>query len=482
MNRHTATCRSALLLCGALLLLGGCASRWQDMFVSYSDQMVPLRNQLLLGHAAEALPEVRDSTLGDDTFVLDRLEQGRIAWLAGQDAGSKQALTAADSRLRWEDRQAQYRLSQGLGQVGSLLTNDQSMAYRTPDYERTMLHHYLALNYLQRGDAEGALVEVRRANQVQEQALKRRADEVRKAKDERDHAAAERDPEDEMRQLMSRGAPDLDRLIGRVKNGFQNAYTFYFSAVLYEAAGDLNDAWVDYQRGYQIAPDNQSLQDALLRLAVLRGAPDEIRATEKKVGRKALSLAKDQGQLVVLFEDGLIPARRELFLPLPISTSGGDFRTFTVAIPYYDNRASNSGPLTVEVDKLAWQTSELVRLEALAAKDLQERLPGMLTRQALRLVAKEQMRQAAAKEGGDVGNILVGIFNTLSERADTRSWLTLPAQASSWQGMVPAGDIHLTLSAGAAQRQLPLTIHKGRTTLVWVQRLGAGLTTRVMPL
>ena len=330
------------------------------------------------------------------------------------------------------------------------------------------------LDYL----ADGALVEVRRANQVQEQALKRRADEVRKAKDESEEAEAE----GEMRQLMSRGAPDLDRLIGKVKNGFQNAYTFYFSAVLYEAAGDLNDAWVDYQRGYQIAPDNRSLQDALLRLARLRGSPDEIRETEKKVGRKAPPLAKDQGQLVVLFEDGLIPARRELFLPLPISTSSGDFRTFTVAIPYYDNRASDTGPLTVAVGKRVEQTSELVRLEALAAKDLQERLPGMLTRQALRLVAKEQMRRTAAKEGGDVGNILVGIFNTLSERADTRSWLTLPAQASSWQGMVPTGDINLTLGAGAAQRQLPLTIHKGRTTLVWVQRLGAGLTTRVMPL
>jgi hypothetical protein len=61
-----------------------------------------------------------------------------------------------------------------------------------------------------------------------------------------------------------------------------------------------------------------------------------------------------------------------------------------VAIPYYDNRASDTGPLTVSVGKRVEQTSELVRLEALAAKDLQERLPGMLTRQALRLVAKEQ--------------------------------------------------------------------------------------------
>ncbi|MNU50711.1 hypothetical protein D3C71_396880 [compost metagenome] len=467
---------TGLLLAG--LLLGGCASRWQDLFVSYSDQMVPLRNQLLLGHAAEALPKVRESTPGDDTYVLDQLEKGRIAWLAGQDAISKQGFAAADSRLAWEDNQARYRLSQGLAQAGSLLTNDQTMAYRTPDYERTMLHHYLALNYLQRGDAEGALVEVRRANQVQERALKARADEVRKAKEKSEESEAE----GEMRQLMSRGAPELDRLIGRVKNGFQNAYTFYFSGVLYEAAGDLNDAWVDYQRGYQIAPDNQSLQDALLRLARLRGSSDELKETEKKVGRKAPPPAKDQGQLVVLFEDGLIPARREIFLPLPISTSSGDFRTFTVAVPYYDNRASDTGPLTVSAGKQAGLTSSLVRLEALAAKDLQERLPGMLTRQALRLVAKEQLRRSAAKEGGDVGNILVGIFNTLSERADTRSWLTLPAEASSWQGMLPAGEVQLQLGAGSAMRTLPLTVHAGRTTLVWVQRLGAGLSTRVMPL
>ena len=467
---------TGLLLAG--LLLGGCASRWQDLFVSYSDQMVPLRNQLLLGHAAEALPEVRESTPGDDTYVLDQLERGRIAWLAGQDAISKQGFAAADSRLAWEDNQARYRLSQGLAQAGSLLTNDQTMAYRTPDYERTMLHHYLALNYLQRGDAEGALVEVRRANQVQERALKARADEVRKAKEKSEESEAD----GEMRQLMSRGAPELDRLIGRVKNGFQNAYTFYFSGVLYEAAGDLNDAWVDYQRGYQIAPDNQSLQDALLRLARLRGSSDELKETEKKVGRKAPPPAKDQGQLVVLFEDGLIPARREIFLPLPISTSSGDFRTFTVAVPYYDNRASDTGPLMVSVGKQAGRTSSLVRLESLAAKDLQERLPGMLTRQALRLVAKEQLRRSAAKEGGDVGNILVGIFNTLSERADTRSWLTLPAEASSWQGMVPTGEVQLQLGAGSAMRTLPLTVHAGRTTLVWVQRLGAGLSTRVMPL
>jgi hypothetical protein len=120
------------------------------MFVSYSDQMVPLRNQLLLGHAAEALPEVRDSTPGDDTYVLDQLEQGRIAWLASQDAASKQAFAAADSRL--VGRQSGRVPGQpGLAQAAACSPMTRPWLIRAPDYERTMLHHYLALNYLQRG-------------------------------------------------------------------------------------------------------------------------------------------------------------------------------------------------------------------------------------------------------------------------------------------------------------------------------------------
>ena len=457
-----------MLLC-AVLGLGGCAS-WQDLFVSYSVQMTPVRNALLQGKALDAIEEVRELEPGDDGYVLSRLELGRIALLANQEPQSRKAWEAADLALQAEDEQARFRVSQGLAQAGSLLTNDQTLGYQTPDYERTMLHHYLALDYLQRGDLEGALVEVRRANQVQERALRERGAEVAKAKQEAN-----------ARQALSR-APDLDRLTGQVKNGFQNAYTFYLSGVLYEASGDLNDAWVDYGRGLEIAPDNPALQEAMLRLARLRGSPQELAATEQRVGRKAPPLVRGEGRVVVLFEDGLIPARRELFLPLPLFTSSGDFRTFTVAIPYYDNRGAEVGPLKVGVGNHRGSTVPLVRLEALAAKDLQERLPAMLSRQALRLAAKEQLRRSAAKEGGDVGNLLVGIFNTLSERADTRSWLTLPAQASGWETSLPAGRQSLDLGAGSVSKTLPIEVRAGHTTLVWVNRLGANLNTRVMRL
>ena len=50
-----------------------------------------------------------------------------------------------------EDSQAEYRLSQGLARRAACSPTIRPWLYQAPDYERTMLHHYLALNYLQRG-------------------------------------------------------------------------------------------------------------------------------------------------------------------------------------------------------------------------------------------------------------------------------------------------------------------------------------------
>lgn len=447
------------------LLLGGCAN-WKDYFVTYSEQVGELRTQLRTGHADEARKAVRESTPGDNNYLLDRLEEGRIALLAGDMTGSRRAFDAADKAISADDLAARYRVSSALQQGGSLLTNDQTIAYQPADFERTLLHHYLALDYLFANDRQGALVELRRANQEQEAAAERRA---------RDVADAEQAA---LSQQLSQQAPSMDRLIGSAKSGFWNPYTFFFSALLYEADGNLNDAWVDLQRAYQLAPDQPSVQDALLRLARLRGSADELADIEKKVGRKAPPADPTSGQLVVLYEEGLIPLRRELWLPLPISTSAGDFRTFTVALPYYDNWSEPSLPLTISAGGVHGQASELGNIEALAAYDLKERLPGMVTRQLLRLFAKEQVRQVASQQANDIGNLVVGIFNTLSEHADTRSWSTLPARASVWSASLPAGSQSVELNG----RRERVVINPGRTTLVWVNRVAPDLQIRTISL
>ena len=127
------------------------------------------------------------------------------------------------------------------------MTNDNAIGYQLAPYEQSMLHTYQALNYLYTDGLESALVEVRRANLVQEKALETYENELLEAKD--------KDPGINWQQVDAALSP-LDSRIGDIKNGFQSAYTFYLSGLLYEAAGELNDAYIDYKKALEIYPDN----------------------------------------------------------------------------------------------------------------------------------------------------------------------------------------------------------------------------------
>ena len=129
--------RALVVAVGGILI--GCASVGA-LFVSYSDTMQPMRQQLQVGQWSEALAAIPESTAKDNNYVLDRLQQGRIAFLLGDWKTSQRNLAAAATELNWLDQQAEFRVSDGLQQAGSLLSNDQTIAYQAPDYEQTLLH------------------------------------------------------------------------------------------------------------------------------------------------------------------------------------------------------------------------------------------------------------------------------------------------------------------------------------------------------
>ncbi len=61
--------------------------------------------------------------------------------------------------------------------------------------------------------------------------------------------------------------PSMHNTIGQVKNSFQNAYTFYLSALFYESSGEYNRANIDYKKALAIYPNNHFLQQDSFRLA-----------------------------------------------------------------------------------------------------------------------------------------------------------------------------------------------------------------------
>ena len=130
----------------------------------------------------------------------------------------------------------------------------------------------------------------------------------------------------------------------------------------------------------------------------------------------------------------------------------------------------------------AASTEVLVRLNATAARALKDRIPGMLVRQTLRAAAKYEAQKQANDNMGLLGALSTQIYNLVSERADLRSWLTLPAYGMATRMELPAGEQVIMLSASGGSASVTVPVRAGGVTLVRVVDVGSFLRTDVYPI
>lgn len=454
MQKHI---RLAFIL-GSTLVLSACANLSAgNLFSHYSAQNGELHQLVKSGdyqQAEQALPEF---VAGD---ILDNFEQGRVYLLNQQYPESKAAFDLSDQAVRVQQDQATVSVSESAMSLSALAVNDNLKTYQPADYELGFLHLYLGLNYLKQNDLEGALVEMRRANQVQEQARKDR----------------EKDLESAQKQMEQQGlTPNLGSVLsnypdaGKTLQAVQSGYLLYLSALLYETDNDLNSAYVDYRRALAVMPDNQQVIDGTMRVAKRLGMREDLVKLEKRYG-KASYLASGKSRIIVIDERGVVESLQGWKQALPLYDSRGDGAWYSIALPYYPQAQSESfSPIKINNGHLS--ESLLTDVNLMAQRDLSERMPSIVIRQALRVWAKDQLRKEAAK-GDDVGNILFNVWNTLTEQPDTRSWLTLPGEIYSASAEVNPGQQQMTINGV----DYSFNVEAGRTVLVWLSRQGDNST------
>jgi uncharacterized protein len=457
--------RSSLLAVVFLTLvpnLSSCTSmQLADMFSGYAKQMLAVRSAQLSGDFTTAQKLLGDKNQTNNNYSLSLLEKGRLQYLGKDWSQSQQSFGKVITQIQEEQDKAKIQLSRGMENLAAVVSSDNAIRYDIPAYERSMLHTYQALNYLHQYRFEDALVEVRRANLVQQQALE-------------DNQNTLYDAESNFnQQAMNKAYPTMDKLIGKLKNGFQNAYTFYLSAILYEAAGQPNDAYIDYKKALEIYPDNRYLQQDVVRLATSLGMQDEREQFVKLYGEHQQTADSNFGEVVIIVEQGVINAKQEQSINLPIFTRSNDARFFSFALPVYSGSLSQYKPLALHFADKTYQSQELVRLQSLASKSLQDQWPSLISRQVVRLLAKEQLRRKMSQEGGDLGNILATLYNITSERADTRSWLTLPDSVQLVRLTIPAGKQSLSLNIGAGAQPLDIEVKPKGIALVTMSVIGS---------
>jgi len=451
----------------SVAMLVGCTSIGiNDLFFGYSQQMEQSRSAQLRGDFIKAETSIIAVDNNHNNYGLSQLEKARLQFLANNWMDSQKSFEIAYKQVEKQDQAAKVQISRGLKKASAVMTNDNVIAYEIPSYEQGMLHSYQALNYLYQGSLEGALVEIRRANIVQERALKTNQTELDKAQDEMINKGIDS-------KKFHANYPSMGNLIGEVKNSFQNAYTFYLSGLLYEAGKQPGDAYIDYKRAIEIYPNNTYLQQDVLRLAKQLGMHEDYTLFKQKFGQYKADDKNNSGQVVVIFEQGIVNAKEEARLNLPIYDTHSDFKFFTFALPVYRGNLSPLMPLNISIDDKSYLSEEIVRLQSLASKDLQDNLPGLITRQALRLVAKEQIRRKMSKSGGDVGNVLASLYNVASEKADTRSWSSLPDNVQIMRmHNIEAGQKTLAITYAGKTETIEIEVTENSTTLINFTAIG----------
>ncbi len=334
-----------------------------------------------------------------------------------------------------------------------------------------------ALNYLAENDVSGAGVEVRRANQTQGAAEARHRREVENAESKEKNVSPDgRDP-----NLLPVYA-GLDELAGSVKFSFQNAATYYVSAVIWEMLGEPNDAYIDCKRALEIYPNNRFLQQDVVRLGKRLGMREDLADFTRRFPKAADTPAdgtgrfKDKARLVVLYEEGFVLAKSEMSIPYPLFSAGS---IGVIALPMYAEAAPAAVPATVSVGgRSLGKTVPICNVGALAARALEERMPGIVTRQVARAIAKGVAAEAAEQAGGGLGSLAMLLYNVISEQADLRSWLTLPAHIQILSAWVEPGTPTVTL--GGSLWSGEVTLNEGKTTFVYVSRIDLAVYSHVI--
>ncbi|MBT3381240.1 MAG: hypothetical protein HN742_38260 [Lentisphaerae bacterium] len=448
-------------------LLMGCART--SLFVPYSSQADGIRRRVRATEELDLERLYARELVGRDR-LLYLLERGRIAQIQGE-----RSLSMTDYDNVWEEaRLLEERpvltATGAAAQSSVVVLNDNALPYRPAGYERVMRSHFQMLNFLLSGDLEGAGVEARRASAEQRDAEKRHDREV---------AAVNGSGFGGLKE-EGHHSPDLDVRYRRTdviaqgtEQSWMSASTFYLSGLVFELLGQDSDAYIDYTKAAALAPRCSTARGDAVRLAHRLGVVDDLRSrlgapAEDK--RNVLTCGEGEGWLVVLFDEDFVPVRQEVSLPIPLP---GEDTWLMVSLPTYQEMPPPSEPLLVIANGTnLGETEPLGSASGLAGRALREELPRRIVRHVLRTTAKGVAAKAAQDRYGWAGGVALGILDTLTERADLRSWTTLPGWTQLLRSGVPVGRQSLRFGHGNATRQVQVEVSEGGTTFVYVARVG----------
>jgi len=421
----------------ALATLLTCACSSSSVFSDYPDNAIFGIDAFELGAFADAANEfqVLANEYPADAF-LGHAEAGMAWHTQGELRKSTEAwLKAAAIVESFEDRPTVSGRSVIEG-ASSFLINDKTLPYDGEDFEVALLHGLLAWDYLRLGLLDDSLVEVRKGYAAQERA--------------------------EVRYKTTYG---------------MNRFTRFLSAVAQEIDGRLDDARIDLASLDEELPDHPTVKYSTARIQkLLKADVDERKKCE----------------VILVFERGRMPEKTAAEITYDTDNTVG-----RISIPQFGSPSRPAQGIKLLLNgKEIGKTVRLEKVFQVAKENLGDRIAWLTVKSIGRAAAKtiviEKIAEKAEAEEGDFAGLLVKVVGSLwqiaTERADLRSWVTLPLSIDVLRISVPVGEHHLNLEllnppnqrGGSGKADLGIVqCSPARPVMIHVRSLGARLFTSI---
>ena len=394
--------RLILAICAALLL-SGCART-----LDYNRLYAQLQNGDCRA-AARHLDKSR-ADYGDNGQLLYLLDSAMVHLQCREYETAQEKFHAAE-------RLAEALWTESLSrQAASLVTNEYLLKYAGEDYERALINMMSAIGYLQSGQFDDALVECRRLD-----------------------------------SLLSLFNEKYEK-----KNVYkEDAFGRYLSGILHEADNALDDAFIDYRKAYATYSDYEShyqtpapptLIEDLLRVA---GAVDRIEEVKALLPdtldpeRFQFEKTRLLGKVVFLQLRGRAPVKTQGQFILPTRNGPVSIaypRLLLLPTACKDHRLT----LSSEAGRFEAPLALAEDIGRIALKNLDDKKARIMAKTLARVVAKQVLIDGLSKNNDKNTEMALktalNIANLFLERADTRSWRTLPGEIYMTRMFVPTGE------------------------------------------
>ena len=359
---------SKLFFLGTFIVFGiSCAT--------YQNKVGPSKSALRQGNSAlavEKLKPLADKESDDQLVYL--LDYGVANQIKGDYEESNKAFLQAHDLAEIVDYHSVTRIT------GSLLLNEGLVQYKGEIYENILINFYLALNFLMMGNLESALVETRRINEKLEKLYKEQK-----------------------------------------KEFYRIPMAEYLKGLIWEADGKWDDAYISYNRAFNMDPELPDLKESLLkaawksrRMKEFKALGEEFEDVDSRVKRWK---DRDWGELVVIYHQGWGPEKvmqrgTHRFAKLRRVYSSTQNARVTVS------GADEKVVKDVETQP-AWNVTRT------AIQTYQDQIGALVAKRVAGIAAKAVVADQIRQNNEALGDLAWIVMN-VADQADLRGWSTLP--------------------------------------------------------